>query len=177
MLRDGSPRSRPRHEGTVRTCLTVAADAAPFWPHRDHLREVTRDDVIAHLTTLQGRRRETAATALRGLFRWTKTSKMIFRNPIRGFRGFRGIKVPDPIWPLLEPDDVAASVTAATTVQARLCVVLAAVHAARPDQIRAMHLDDVDIADRRITIAANSRPLDELTAQMLLDWLTYRRER
>jgi hypothetical protein len=99
---------------------------------------------------------------------------MIFRNPTRGIRG---VKAPDPIWPLLEPDDITASITAATTVQARLCVVLAAVHAARPGQIRALHLDDIDLAARRITIAGNSRPLDDLTAQALLDWLTYRRER
>jgi integrase len=99
---------------------------------------------------------------------------MIFKNPTRGVRG---VKVPDPIWPLLEPDDITASVAAATTVQARLCVVLAAVHAARPGQIRALHLDDVDLAGRRITIAGNSRPLDDLTTQVLLDWLAYRRER
>lgn len=174
LLRDGGPRSRPRHESTVRTCLTIAADAAASWPHRDHLREVTRDDVIAYLTALQGRRREAATTALRGLFRWAKTHKLIFRNPTRGIRG---VKVPDPIWPLLEPGDITASVAAATTVQARLCVVLAAVHAARPGQIRALHLDDVDLAGRRITVAGSSRPLDDLTTQTLLDWLAYRRER
>lgn len=169
LLRDGGPRSRPRTESTVRTYLNVAADAAASWPHCDHLREVTRDDVIAYLTTLRGRRRETATTALRGLFRWAKTYKLIFRNPTRGIRG---VKVPDPIWPLLEPDAITASVTAATTVQARLCVVLAGVHAARPGQIRALHLDDVDLAGRRLTIAGHSRPLDDLTAQVLLDWLT-----
>jgi hypothetical protein len=173
-LRDGSPRSRSRLEGTVRAYLSVAADAATTWPQHDHLREVTRDDVIAYLTALHGRRRETATTALRGLFRWAKTHKLIFRNPTHGIRG---VKVPVPIWPLLQPDDLNASVAAATTVQARLCVVLAAVHAARPGQIRALHLDDVDLAGRRITIAGNGRPLDDLTAQVLLDWLAYRRER
>ncbi|WP_244945331.1 site-specific integrase [Couchioplanes caeruleus] len=174
VLFDGSPRSRPRHESTVRVYLRVAADAAAFWLQRDHLREVTRDDVIAYLTTLQGRGRETATTALRGLFRWAKTHKLLFRNPTHGIRG---VKVPDLIWPLLKPDDITASVTAATTIQARLCVVLAAVHAARPGQIRALHLDDVDLTARRITIAGNSRPLDDLTAQVLLDWLTHRQQR
>jgi hypothetical protein len=33
------------------------------------------------------------------------------------------------------------------------------------------------IATRRITIGGISRPLDELTAHALLDWLAYRRER
>lgn len=173
-LRDGSPRSRPRNHGTVRAYATAVIDAAASWPQREHLREVTREDVQTYLATLHGRRRETATTALRGLFRWAKTNKLVFRNPTRGLRG---PKVPDPIWPLLAPGDISASVTAATTPQARLCVVLAAVHAARPGQIRALHLDDVDLAGRRITIAGNTRPLDNLTAQALLDWLTYRRER
>lgn len=56
-------------------------------------------------------------------------------------------------------------------------MILAAVHAARPGQIRALHLDDVDLAKWRITIAGNSRPLDDLTTHALLDWLAYRRER
>ncbi|WP_428962211.1 site-specific integrase [Micromonospora fluostatini] len=173
-LRDGSPRSRPRTYSTVRAYTAAAIDAAATWPQRDHLREVTRADVTTHLATLHGRRRETATTALRALFRWAKTHKLVFRNPTHGLRG---PKVPDPIWPLLEPDDISASVTAATTIQARLCVVLAAVHAARPGQIRALHLDDIDLAAHRIAIAGNSRPLDDLTTQTLLDWLAYRRGR
>jgi hypothetical protein len=56
-------------------------------------------------------------------------------------------------------------------------VILAAVHAALPGQIRALHLDDLDLAKRRIIIAGNSRPLDDLTTHALLDWLAYRRER
>lgn len=174
MLRDGGPRSRPRGESTVRAYLTAAADAAASWQQRDHLREVTRDDVLAYLATLQGRRRETATTALRALFRWAKRNKLIFRNPTHALPWPR---IPDPIWQPLRPQEITASVTAATTVQARVCVVLAAVHAARPGQIRALQLDDVDLAGRRITIAGNSRPLDELTTQVLLDWLSYRRER
>jgi hypothetical protein len=67
--------------------------------------------------------------------------------------------------------------SSATTPQARLYVILAAVHAARPGQIRALHLDDVDLATDRITIGGISRPLDELTTHALLDWLAYRRER
>ncbi|MEV5768702.1 hypothetical protein AB0L34_29620 [Micromonospora sp. NPDC052213] len=173
-LRDGSPRSRPRNYSTVRAYAAAAIDAAASWPQRDHLREVTREDVQTYLATLHARRRETATTALRSLFRWAKTNKLVFRNPTRGLRG---PNVPDPIWPLLAPDDISASVNAASTPQARLCVVLAAVHAARPGQIHALHLDDLDLAGRRITIAGNPRPLDNLTAQALLDWLTYRRER
>lgn len=174
LLRDGGPRSRARDEQTVRAYLGVAANAAATWPQRGHLREVVRDDVLAYLGTLRGTRREIAATALRALFRWAKHYKLIFRNPTHGISI---PTVPDPIHQPLRPEELTASVAAATTVQARLCVILAAVHAARPGQIRALHLDDVDLAEHRITIAGNSRPLDELTTHALLDWLNYRRER
>lgn len=40
-----------------------------------------------------------------------------------------------------------------------------------------MHLDDVDLPGRRITIAGHDRPLDELTHHALLDWLDYRHRR
>lgn len=174
LLRDSGPRSRPRDEQTVRAYLGIATDAATTWPHRSHLREVTRDDVLAYLDPLRGTRLTSAATALRALFRWAKQRKMIFRNPTHAI-SFPN--APGPIWQPLRPEQIAASVTAATTPQARLCVILAAVQAARPGQIRALHLDDVDLAKRRITIAGNSRPLDQLTTHALLDWLTYRRER
>jgi len=68
-------------------------------------------------------------------------------------------------------------VHAAATPQAWLFVVLAAVHAARPGQIRAMQLGDLDLPDRRITIGGRDRPLDELTYQILLDWFDHRRSR
>ena len=54
---------------------------------------------------------------------------------------------------------------------------LAAVHAARPAQIRALQLSDADLGNRRLTIAGKTRPLDDLTYQVLLDWLTSRQAR
>lgn len=38
-------------------------------------------------------------------------------------------------------------------------------------------LDDVDIGNRRLTIAGRVRPLDDLTLKLLLDWLEHRRTR
>lgn len=65
----------------------------------------------------------------------------------------------------------------ATTPAARLTLALAAVHAARPETIRMLRLDDVDLGNRRLTIGTVTRPLDELTHRLLLDWLSYRRDR
>ncbi|UFR07044.1 hypothetical protein KBP30_40490 [Streptomyces sp. Go40/10] len=78
--------------------------------------------------------------------------------------------------PLL-PEQVERSVGAATTPTARLVLALAAVHAARVAQIAALMLDDVDLGNRRLTIAGHARPLDDLTLKLLTDWLDHRRRR
>lgn len=65
---------------------------------------------------------------------------------------------------------------AATPVE-RLILILAALHAAQTGQIRAMRLDDVDLGNRRLSIAGRTRPMDELTHTALLDYLAFRRER
>ena len=67
--------------------------------------------------------------------------------------------------------------SAATTPASRLALVLAAVHAARPKAIRELCLDDVELGNRRLIIGGRVRPLDDLTRQVLLDWLGYRRTR
>jgi integrase len=51
------------------------------------------------------------------------------------------------------------------------------VHAARPGAIRRLRLDDVDLGNRRLAIVGRARPLDDLTRDMLTDWLDYRRAR
>lgn len=174
-LHDGGPRSRARHPDTARAYLRYALPTLRTWSTRyDHLREVTHDDVLAHLGPLQGETRLTTVTALRSLFSWARRSGEVFRNPATQIKlGKRVHK----IWQPLTDDDLAATVAAATTPQARLCVALAAVHAARPGQTRAMRLDDIDLGNRRLTVAGRTRPVDELTHRVLIDWLNHRRDR
>jgi hypothetical protein len=69
-----------------------------------------------------------------------------------------------------------AAKTADTPV-ARLVLVLAAMHAARRKAIRELLLDDVDLGNRRLTIDGRTRPIDELTRQVLVEWLSYRNTR
>lgn len=175
ILHDGGPRSRPRDPrtatGYVRTLLPALRD----WSARyDHLREVTRDEVLAYLAQLSGHLRASAVTALRSLFTWAKRTKVVFRNRAVRLR----VRHPDdPIMQPLSTAELARTVEAATTPHARLFVALAAIHAARPSHIRALRLSDVDLGNRRITIAGHDRPLDDLTYRVLCDWLRYRRER
>ncbi|WP_328965564.1 hypothetical protein [Streptomyces virginiae] len=174
-LRDGGPRSLPRRQGTVWLYLNHVRPALLDWSNRyDHLREVTRDDVLAHTRTLHGHHRRDQLVALRSLFAWAKRAGLIFRNPTSR------IKVGQYEYGVLQPlipAQVDRSVAAATTPAARLILALAAVHAARVAQIGTLMLDDLDIGNRRMTIAGRARPLDDLTLKLLLDWLEHRRSR
>ncbi|MGH2847655.1 MAG: tyrosine-type recombinase/integrase [Thermoleophilaceae bacterium] len=174
-LRDGGPRSRPRSEATVRNYLHAVRPILLEWSQRHyHLREITRDHILDAIDTRSGHKRATALQALRSLFGWATRSRVVFRNPTSR------IRLPprsDPIWQPMTADELARTVEAATTPQARLVIALAAVHAARPGAIRALTLDDVDLGNRRLVIAGRSRPLDELTHRLLREWLEHRRRR
>jgi hypothetical protein len=52
---------------------------------------------------------------------------------------------------------------------------LAAVHAARWAAIRDLTLDDLDLPNRRITLAGHRQRLGELTHRALRAWLGHRR--
>jgi hypothetical protein len=68
-LQDGGPRARPRSPGTARAYLRAVRPALLAWSARyDHLREVTRDDVLAYLAGLYSHERRQAVSALRSLF-------------------------------------------------------------------------------------------------------------
>jgi integrase len=174
-LRDGGPRTRPREQSTVWAYLNAVRPALLEWSTRyDHLREVTRDDVLTHAKTLHGHQRHQTLVALRSLFGWAKKNGIVFRDPTAR------IKVGSLEYAVLQPlphQQVNRSVEAVRSPAARLTLALAAVHAARAGAIRALHLDDVDLGNRRLTIAGRTRPIDDLTHQMLLAWLNHRRRR
>ena len=172
---EGGPRSRPRDEHTVRMNLNRVQPLLLEWAaNYVHLREVTAADVITATAALSGSRRRQTLTALRSLFRHAKTTGTIFRDPTRGIRdGPRPLNILQP----LRPGDIDQAMAAAITPAARLTLALAAVHAARPGTIRELHLDDIDIGNRRLVITGQARPLDDLTRHLLLAWLGHRRDR
>ncbi|MFC5828039.1 tyrosine-type recombinase/integrase [Nonomuraea insulae] len=174
-LLHGTSRTLPRSQSTVAANVRVIQPALLDWSAAyDHLREVTRADVLAQLDALHGHHRQTVACALRSLFRWAKRGGVIFRDPTSRIKTPR---LEHPVFQPLSPDQIARTVVAATAPHARLFVALAAVHAARPFAIRALRLDDIDLGNRRITISRWTRPLDDLTHRLLIEWLEYRRQR
>jgi integrase len=169
---DGGPRTRPRPDAAS-SYLRIVLPALHGWADRyHHLREVTRADVVAHVSELSGRPRAEMTTALRALFGWAKRTKRIFRNPTAGVRS---VQPEVPLWQPLPDTAIAECVEAADTPQARLWVALAAIHAARPGAIRRIQLDEVDLANWRITIGGIDRPLDPTTYQLVVEWLDHRR--
>jgi hypothetical protein len=174
-LQHGGPRSHPRHPHTVRRYLRPIHPVLIEWSTRyQHLREVTTSDVAALAQSLHGHPRRHALGALGSLMRHGKKTGSIFADPTTRLRiGHRDDSVLVP----LAPEQLDDTAQAATTPAARVALALACVHAARPKAIRTLQLDDVDLGNRRLTIAGLTRPLDELTHHLLTDWLTYRRQR
>ncbi|MEV2221768.1 hypothetical protein AB0E01_18075 [Nocardia vinacea] len=175
VLRFGGPRSQPRNINTVRRYVRAANPVLVEWSTRyDHLREVTTGDVHAVASTLRGHLRRQTLGALRSLTRHCKRSGTIFADPAARIRiGHRD----EPIIIPLGANEIDDATQAAATPAARIALALAAVHAARPEAIRTLRLDDVDLGNRRLTIGSVTRPLDELTHQLLIDWLEHRRRR
>jgi hypothetical protein len=174
-LHDGTPRRPPLHDKTVRSYVAALRPALLEWSARHgHLREITPGDVRAVTAQLHGPRRQRTLVAARSLFAWAKKNGVIFRDPASPLRAGRAGHA---IFQPLLPGQIDHAVEAAATPHARVFVALAAVHAARPAQIRALQLSDADLGNRRLTIAGRTRPLDDLTYQVLLGWLTSRQAR
>ncbi|MGC1733195.1 MAG: integrase [Pseudonocardiaceae bacterium] len=174
-MHDGGPRTKPREMASIHSYMSHVRPILLDWSARyDHLREVTSEDILAVLDGLHGSRRHDALVGLRRLFTFCRTTRVIFRDPTQGIRvGQRSYGIAQP----LRQSDVDQAVEMAATSVARLVLVLAAVHAARKAAIIALRLDDIDLGNRRLTIAGRTRPLDELSHQILLEWLDYRRTR
>ncbi len=174
-LRDGGPRSRARSVKTSWSYLHAVQPVLLEWSTRyQHLREVTRDDLLAVAAARHGNQRHHTLSVLRSLFRHCKKTGTIFRDPAAHLHIGRHdyhLALPVP------REQLQTVTTAAATPVVRVVVTLAAVHAARPHAIRTLRLDDIDFGNRQLSVAGHPRPLDELTRHALLDWLDHRRAR
>ena len=174
-LQHGTSRSLPRSPDTARIYLRSAHPLLEQWSARyDHLREVTAGDADAAIAALRGHQRRKTLTALRSLTRHCKKTGMIFADPAARIRSSPR---PETMILPLTPARISTATEAAVTPAARLTLALAAVHALRPDAIRHLALGDIDLGNRRITVAGQSRPLDDLTRNLITGWLARRRER
>jgi site-specific recombinase XerD len=172
VLLDGDARARPRSPASIYVYFTAVQPFIAQWSaDRGHLREVTAADIKAVLDPLRGHQLRTATVAVRSLFRFAKKRGLVFANPAARLTavGPGGSLLP------MSDAEIRAVEQAVTSPAQRLIVALAAVHAARWAAIRGLTLDDIDLPNRRITIAGHPQRLGELTCRTLRAWLDYRR--
>jgi len=176
VLRDGGPRTRPKTYKTVQEYSRWVRPLLIRWGRtHEHLREITADQVHqALLAVPAGSARRNTFVAVRALFGFLHRDRRIFTNPAA--RTSLGRRNPPTVLPLNAADyqRVAAH---ATTELHRVVLVLAAVHGARPHQIRTLHCQDVNVTGRHLTVAGVRRDLDDLSVAALGDWLRHRQRR
>jgi integrase len=166
VLLDGDTRIRPRSHATVRVHFGIVRSFIECRAAtRGHLREITSGDVDTVLEPLRGHRRCNAIMALRSLFRFARRRGLTFADPTAHLSGGRACE--RTLLPMTE-EEIHAVQQAAVTPAQRLAIALAAVHAARPQAIRELTLDDIDLPGRRITLAGHRQRLGELTRDALL---------
>lgn len=166
------PRSRARHQNTIRGRLNYALPALHTWAGQGHqsLREITRRDVLDILDAqpADGLSRFMTGSALRAIFARLKAHKVIFTNPTSHIRlGSPQSRQPLPADlavirdGLASPDPTTAALTA-----------LLAFHALRSGQLRALHLTDV--RDGRLHLGDRVIPLADAVRVRLAAYLDYR---
>jgi integrase len=173
-IRHGSHRSKPRLPKTANEYCRVVAPIVRRWSAtHEHLREITSADIQLVIDDLPAHSRAQALVILRSLFKYLKREKRIFANPAARLRPGRvNLAALLP----MEPTDYRDAVAVATTPERRVALVLAAVHAARPADIRTLKLDDIDLGARRLTIRGHTRSMDDLTHKVLLEHLNHRKK-
>ncbi|MEV7236731.1 hypothetical protein AB0N06_22955 [Streptomyces sp. NPDC051020] len=172
VLLDGDSRAKPRSHTCLYVYFGCVRQLLEDWATtRGHLREITVADVTAALSPLRGWQQRNAIAALRSLFRFAKKRGLIFANPTTRLKTEA---IPRSLLPMTDAEVLTVQRIAVTPAQ-RLIVALAAVHAARATAIRRLTLDDLDLPNRRITIAGHTQRLGELPHQTLLAWLAQRR--
>ncbi len=174
-LRTGQLRTKVHTDGTVRNYLRDVYPHLVAWSaDRNHLREITGDDIRGRLPQLAGLERKRTLVALRSLFGFAHRNRITFTNPTAGIKpGIDGARLPRRI-----PDHQLQRIARASmTPMRRLLVALTAIHAARPMHLQNILLDDVDLPNRRLTIGGHTRHLDDLTHQLLVDYLRHRQSR
>lgn len=173
-MRDGStthPRMRPRQVTSVRSLITVVLPTIKRWAEDGHesLREITPDDIVDALGTASSR--NYLLSALRGMFRYLKATRLVFVNPAIAMRG--DPKPPMQLRPI-DLDTIRDALNSNDTVRAAITALIA-FHALRNGQVRRLQLTDV--RDGRVYVEGNSIPLAEPVHDRINAWLTERARR
>lgn len=141
------------------------------------LGQVDIGDVQASFARCPPETARSALCGLRSLFRALKRERRIFVDPTVCVRLTRDPKVPRP----LSADRLRGLIDQAPTVMAKAAVALVAIHALGPQQLRRLRLEDLERSAGRLTVRRSYGDrvvlLDELTVELLDEWLRERHRR
>jgi integrase len=112
------------------------------------LRQVTPGHVQSAASSRYGEDAHHLMVALRSIFRSLKQERLVFANPCAGISVTRS-----PALPVGLPQDrVAGLLDRVPGPMARFALALVAIHALRPDELRAAELADLDLTRARLTV-------------------------
>ncbi|MFB7270685.1 hypothetical protein [Streptomyces sp. NPDC056244] len=141
------------------------------------LRQVTADHVRTELAARQGNRARGVHNVLRSLFRALKQERILFANPTTGLSLTTPVPLPAP----LPSDRLHGALERLGTPFARLIVALVAIHGMRATEVARLHLTDPDLAHGELAVrrrhGVHTVYLDQLTAELITEWLTERQNR
>jgi len=166
------PRSRPRHDVTIKTRTAWAMPTLRAWADAGHLslREITREDILAVLPP-DGTPRVKLGSGLRSIFTTLKRHRVLFANPMARMRvGNMERRIPMPI-------DTAHIRDAFNSVDPTTAAIttLIGIHGLRPGEACGLMLTDV--RDSRIVLPDRTILLAAATKARLDTYLTHRRAR
>jgi hypothetical protein len=166
------PRSRPRHDVTIKTRTLWAMPTLRAWADAGHhsLREITRENILAVLPA-EGTPRVTLGNALRSIFTTLKRHRVLFVNPMARMRiGNLERRIPMPI----DTARVRAAFESADPATAAITTLIG-IHGLRPGEACALLLTDV--RDSRIRLADRTILLAPATKARLDAYLANRRQK
>jgi integrase len=138
---------------------------------RLNVEDLHRANRSAALGPFSSSRRATTTSALRSPFGFAKKRGLIFSNPTTGLKD----RPADFALLPMADEEIRAIEQQADDLAGRVIIALAAENAARTGAIRRLTLDDLDLANRRITLAGRRQRLGDLSHRALRRWLRHRR--
>ncbi|MDX2525733.1 hypothetical protein [Streptomyces europaeiscabiei] len=162
----------------IRRYLRTAWPALTTWTAAGlDLRQITADQITAELARHRSNVARGLLGVLRSIFRALKQERLIFRNPTAGLQQPAGVHLPRP----LSSDRLTGVLDRLDGPAARLIVGLVAIHAVRAVEVARLGLADPDLARRTLAVRRGEYThlvyFDDLSADLVADWLRERRRR
>lgn len=179
MRGQGRREHSPRPYKTIRNYLAYLLPVLEDWTGSYcTLRQVTREDVLKAIEPDNGPDIHHRIIAIRSLFKALRQERLIFADPTRGISLPKTEIPPQP----LPSDRLAGLLDKVEGAAVRLVTTLIAIHALGNEETVGLLLEDMSLPRGRMTVRRGYGRrrtvfLDEVTRNLLDQWLKYRAQR